>query len=374
MAVDNVTPALGASWFAVALADAVDETPTAVEVLGRHWVLLRLDGVPVAYVDQCPHRLAPLSIGTVADGRLRCGYHGWEFDAAGRCTRIPALGDDATIPPRACLTPAAGVQERYGLVWLAPEPPVADLPDFAEWDDPAFDTCWNEPRPTSAGAAQLCDNFLDAAHLPVVHLGTFGVADADYLPPEPVDRSGWTASTTYQVTYKNHDDPLVAIGEHPLEQPQDLYKEVRPATTAFIRLGFPLTGATIAILFSCLPHGPGRTTVFKMMARNDFGGDEARLAKSIVFEDEVLDEDLAVLEAYRSQALPTDTTVEVHTRVDRLSATYRRLLADLVARAEKPDAGDDDESGPTQAPEPDPASLGESAGESPARTNAEVGS
>lgn len=68
-----------------------------------------------------------------------------------------------------------------------------------------------------------------------------------------------------------------------------------------------------------------------MMARNDFDGDAERMAQSLSFEDLVLDEDLAVPEAYRSQALPIDLGVEVHTRVDRLSAAYRRLLAELMA-------------------------------------------
>ncbi|MEM7341726.1 MAG: aromatic ring-hydroxylating dioxygenase subunit alpha [Actinomycetota bacterium] len=331
-AVDNTTPALRRAWYAVALAADVGTDPVPVTVLGEHWIVMRLDGQIAAFADQCPHRLAPLSIGTGDGARLRCGYHGWEFDGTGACTRIPALGDAAAIPPKAQLRQPAGVQERYGLVWIAPDEPLADLPDFWEWDDAAFDTCWNSPRPTTAGAGQLCDNFLDAAHIPVVHTGTFGVPGSDELPAEPVDHAddGWTASTTYRVTYKNHDDPLVATGEHPLEQPQDLYKEVRPATTAFIRLGFPLTGKVIAILFSCLPVDAERTVVFKMMARNDFDGDAERLAASIVFEDQVLDEDLAVLEAYRSKALPTNTTVEVSTRVDRLSVAYRRLLHRMV--------------------------------------------
>ena len=69
-----------------------------------------------------------------------------------------------------------------------------------------------------------------------------------------------------------------------------------------------------------------------MMARNDLAGDTARMAEVLEFEERVLDEDLDVLESYASNALPIDLGIEVHTRVDRLSATYRRLLADLVER------------------------------------------
>ena len=327
--VDNVTSGLERAWYAVALGRDVGPEPTQVHVLGTAWVVMRFGDDVRAFADRCPHRLAPLSLGTNLGGRLQCRYHGWEFDSDGDLLRVPALGDDATLP-RACLQQPAAVCERYGLIWLAPEPPVCDLPDFAEWDDPAFDTAWNEPRRTTAGAAQLCDNFLDAAHLPTVHTGTFGVEDEPYIPPQAVDRDGWVASTTYRVQYRNHDDPLVATGEHPLVQPQDLYKECRPATTAFIRLDFPLTGKRLSILFSCLPATADETIVFKMMARNDFDGDDGLMAESLKFEDVVLDEDLAVLEAYPDKRLPLDLRTEVHTRVDRLSASYRRVLADLV--------------------------------------------
>jgi vanillate O-demethylase monooxygenase subunit len=329
-AADNSSIGLAASWYAVALADEVGEQPVAVQVLGTAWVLVRLDEQLVAFEDRCPHRLAPLSIGCVRGTALECGYHGWRFDASGRCVAIPSLGDEAILPPRAALRPPAGVVERYGLVWIAPERPVCDLPSFPEWDDPAYDRMWNEPRRTTAGALQLCENFLDATHIPTVHRSTFGVVEAPHLPPHTVEQNGWQASTTYEITYRNHDDPLVATGEHPLEQPQLLYKEVCPATTALIRLEFPLTGKTIAILFCCLPESPTSTRIFKMMARNDFDGDDERIADSIAFEDRVLDEDLAVLEAYRHTSVPLDLLTEVHTRNDRLPIAYRRLLARLL--------------------------------------------
>ena len=94
-----------------------------VWLLGRAWVLARLDGRLTAFVDRCPHRLAPLSAGAVVGDTMQCGYHGWRFAADGPAVAIPANDPGVPIPPRACLTPAAGVQERFGLVWLAPARP-----------------------------------------------------------------------------------------------------------------------------------------------------------------------------------------------------------------------------------------------------------
>lgn len=49
-------------------------------VLG-HWGLLDRD---------CPHRGADLSFGRLEPDGLRCPFHGWKFDAQGRCLETPA--------------------------------------------------------------------------------------------------------------------------------------------------------------------------------------------------------------------------------------------------------------------------------------------
>jgi phenylpropionate dioxygenase-like ring-hydroxylating dioxygenase large terminal subunit len=330
MLLTNTSPGLDAAWYAVALADEVGTKPISVELLGRRWAVLRLDGALAAFADRCPHRLAPLSIGTNCGAVLQCRYHGWEFAPDGTCVRIPSLGDDVTIPSRADVATPAAIVERYGLVWLAPEAPREPLPEFAEWDDESYDTCRNEPRRTTTSAFQLTDNFLDATHLPTVHIQTFGVADAEYLPPHEVVTDGLRGWTTYDVSYKNHDDPLVATGEHPLVQPQVLYKEYAPVSTALIRLDHPLTGMRIAILFALQPEHDGSTRIYKQMARNDFAGDEKKLHESVLYEDLVMDEDLDVLEAYHEMGVHLDLREEVHVRTDRLSVAYRRMLASFV--------------------------------------------
>jgi vanillate O-demethylase monooxygenase subunit len=332
--VDNETPALARAWHAVARVADVGDRPVGVELLGERWALVRLDGRLTAFADRCPHRLAPLSIGTVCGSTLQCAYHGWRFDGAGACVEIPALGPGATIPPRAAARTPAGLAERYGLIWMAPSDPLMGLPDFPEWDDPTFTNAANEPRATTVSAAQMVDNFLDATHLGTVHAGTFGVDDGGYLPPSEVERSGWLAHTTFEVQYRNHDDPLVATGEHPLVQPQRLYKEISGPTTAIVRLFHPLTGRTVSFLFASSPRRREVTTVFKLMARDDLTDPAVQLPGILAFEDRVLDEDLVVLEAYADMAVSTDLRAEISTRADRLSVVYRRVLGELIAAGE----------------------------------------
>lgn len=328
----NTSPGMERAWHAVATsAEVGTEKPFGITLLGRTWALARLSTGLVAFEDRCIHRLAPLRIGTVCGDRLQCMYHGWTYDVTGRCLDIPALGPDVAIPAKARVPTAAAVVERYGLIWMAVADPVAPFPVFPEWGAPGFDCAMNEPRRTPVSVGHLVDNFLDATHLSTVHASTFGVTDDPVVPPFDVERDGWIASSLCTIPYRNYDDPLVATGEHPLVQPQELFKQVLGPSTALVRLGFPLTGKTITFLFAACPETGDRTRLFKLMARDDYDGDAARMAEALEFEDRVLDEDLVVLEAYDERRLALDLRTEVHTRADRLSVVYRRLLADLVA-------------------------------------------
>ena len=55
------------------------------------------------FLDICPHRLVPLSEGRITDNKeLQCAYHGWCFEASGKCTAIPQGGNANN--PRTCAT------------------------------------------------------------------------------------------------------------------------------------------------------------------------------------------------------------------------------------------------------------------------------
>ena len=71
-------------------------------IAGRPLALYRTqDGHPVALADACWHRLAPLSQGKlVGRDEIQCPYHGLRYNAAGRCTSMPAqetLNPSATV-------------------------------------------------------------------------------------------------------------------------------------------------------------------------------------------------------------------------------------------------------------------------------------
>jgi phenylpropionate dioxygenase-like ring-hydroxylating dioxygenase large terminal subunit len=132
-------------WYPVARSDEVGTTPLAVGAGGQAYVVVRLRprAEVTALSARCPHRLAPLTTATVVDGRLQCPYHGWQYNAEGRCVEIPSLGPDDTPPPRADLSAPWAVEERDGWVWLAPERTATTRPPRAGADTP-------EPEPVPA--------------------------------------------------------------------------------------------------------------------------------------------------------------------------------------------------------------------------------
>jgi nitrite reductase/ring-hydroxylating ferredoxin subunit len=154
-------------WYPVARAAEVGTAPLPVGAAGRAYVVVRLrpGGEVTAFPARCPHRLVPLATGSVVDGRLQCRYHGWRFDAEGRCVGIPSLGDGGTPPPRADLAMPWAVEERHGWVWLAPDrtaTPAPPRPTPRTLREPVPDP----PAPTGPVFGNL-DPSLDHAWHPV---------------------------------------------------------------------------------------------------------------------------------------------------------------------------------------------------------------
>jgi phenylpropionate dioxygenase-like ring-hydroxylating dioxygenase large terminal subunit len=57
-------------------------------------VIRSKDGQLFALEDRCAHRQVPLSHGVVADCTVKCGYHGWTYNASGQCIDVPYLGKE----------------------------------------------------------------------------------------------------------------------------------------------------------------------------------------------------------------------------------------------------------------------------------------
>jgi phenylpropionate dioxygenase-like ring-hydroxylating dioxygenase large terminal subunit len=52
------------------------------------------DGSLFALENRCAHRQVPLTHGVVQGCQVKCGYHGWAYDASGACVDVPYLGKE----------------------------------------------------------------------------------------------------------------------------------------------------------------------------------------------------------------------------------------------------------------------------------------
>ncbi len=265
---------------------------------------------------------------------LQCAYHGWRFDSAGRCVEIPALGPDATLPPAAKLRPAAAVAEAHGMVFVAPEQPIAPLGSVLEADDPSFMVGELPTIRARGSAGLLADNFLDIAHFPFVHAGTFGADEAAEVAPFAVARDDWSFTVAYEHPFAHREDPGVATGIRPLIQTRRLTYRLSAPFHLWLRIDFVDAGGSNVIGFFIQPESDETCRLFTTLWRDDLDGDEARMAEAVDYELDVLREDLAIQEAYHDLMLPLSPTAEVHTRADRATLELRRVLADLVTAVE----------------------------------------
>lgn len=400
-------------WLAVARSTEVTTRPIPIKVGDRPFVLVRFapDAPVTAFADRCPHRLVALSAATFTGATLRCAYHGWEFDAAGRCTSIPSAGE-GSVPPRATLAPGPavrerdgevfvdraelfpgvpaeppftnveeslrhawhpvglraelpftarllgeawtvsadltaepapyGVVERWGLVWLAPEEPLVDLFDDPDAEDAAYVGAWLPPATTTASAGIVADNFLDVAHFPFVHAGTFGAGEERVVPPYEVTAEPHGCRSVQEQWFDNPEDPGVIAGIREVRQRRRATYVYRAPFQLMLRLEELDAGAVKTILFFAQPESLTSTRIYTKMLLHGIGGVERPppevVAREVAFEEAVLAEDLALHRAMTMPGLPLRMRDEVHVRADRLGVALRRELRafrDLLALDER---------------------------------------
>ncbi len=198
------TPAGGvlrSYWQPAALTEELDgpRPCKAIRLLGQDLVLFRDEAGRYGMLDrQCPHRGADLSFGRLEGGGLRCAFHGWLFDVAGRCLETPAEPDGSALRDR-IQQRAYPVVEKNGIVF-------AYLGEGAPPALPRFD-CFVAPEAYTFAFKGLFDcNWLqalevgiDPAHTSFLHR-FFEDEDPDAGYGKPFrDRSADTDMTITQV-------------------------------------------------------------------------------------------------------------------------------------------------------------------------------
>jgi phenylpropionate dioxygenase-like ring-hydroxylating dioxygenase large terminal subunit len=153
--------------------------PVGVTRMGEKLVLWRdAQGQLACLGDRCPHRGAAFSVGQCLNGRVQCPFHGFEYDATGRCRVVPANGYQ-TPAPKVMQARAYPVREAHGFIylWWGPQPAneaaLPLLPFFDSIDESAFSSITFQD-PWATHYSRAIENQLDVVHLPFVHYNTIG--------------------------------------------------------------------------------------------------------------------------------------------------------------------------------------------------------
>jgi len=125
-------------WQPVALVDEMqgDRPVKAVRLFSENLVLYKTNSGYGLMQRHCPHRGADLAYGRVEPDGLRCSFHGWKFDGAGKCIETPAEPEGSRLCEH-IKTAAYPVVEKSGILF-------AYLGEGAAPAFPAFD-CFVAP-------------------------------------------------------------------------------------------------------------------------------------------------------------------------------------------------------------------------------------
>jgi 5,5'-dehydrodivanillate O-demethylase len=157
-------------WHPVAgVAEMQSRWTMRVRLLGEDLVLYKgRTGCFGLIAEACPHRRASLAYGIPTDEGIRCPYHGWMFDGAGRCIEQPNEPAGSGFKEKVA-TAGYPVEELGGLLWAylgpLPAPLVPHLDGFVA--QPAIRHCGRAI--VACNWLQIMENSLDPIHSEWLH-------------------------------------------------------------------------------------------------------------------------------------------------------------------------------------------------------------
>jgi phenylpropionate dioxygenase-like ring-hydroxylating dioxygenase large terminal subunit len=313
-------------WYPVIPVEQLKDGPKPFKLLGEDIVVwLDAAGKPAATIDRCCHRTAKLSCGFVEAGNIVCGYHGWTFDAAGKCVRVPQAKD----PTRKVnfKIDAYRAELRYGYVWVALDEPLAGIPEFAEADDPAFRRVPQFYEVWKCSGLRLMENSFDASHQAYVHRGTFG----DIQKPQPFDwdleetEFGFRATGRSEVVNRDTANKVLQMEDG---------RTTRTRQNAWWmpftrRLGITYPNGLKHIMFtSATPIDDDYSMIVQFVFRNDTE-EQVPAADIVAFDRKVTFEDKFILES-TDPDVPLDGAGELNMPSDKPGLIMRRRMRALL--------------------------------------------
>ena len=162
-------------WLPALLCEEVPERdgpPVRVRLFGEDLIAFRETSGAVALVQaRCPHRGAELYWGRNEEHGIRCVYHGWKFDTAGRCIEMPSEPPESRFQEKVSIT-AYPTREYGGIVWAYTGPPELPLPDLPKLEFGLVppEHLFVSKKLQQCNWAQAVEGAIDTAHFSFLHM------------------------------------------------------------------------------------------------------------------------------------------------------------------------------------------------------------
>ncbi len=226
-------------WHAVApAAELSDAKPKKrVRILGENLLLYKnRNGGYGLVAERCSHRGASLYYGFVEDDGIRCAYHGWKYDACGKCVEQPFENPQSGFKDK-IQHPAYPVEKLGGMLF-AYLGPLDKKPLLPKWDVlvrqdgvKKIDVC----EVLQCNWLQAMENSVDPTHTYYLHSHTLKLkGDKDYVPFHYQQLSKIDFELVVEPTWAGIQKQRIFAGDgvpaeapHPLIFPNILFVPVR---------------------------------------------------------------------------------------------------------------------------------------------------
>ena len=145
-----------------------DCPPVRVRLLGEDLVAFRDTNGRIGLLDEfCPHRRVSLFLGRNEECGLRCVYHGWKFDVAGRCVDMMNEPESFAHKIRTAAYPTVEVG---GIVWAYMGPAeLQPVPPLFAWTQVPDSHRHASKVIQESNWLQGVEGGIDTSHAPILH-------------------------------------------------------------------------------------------------------------------------------------------------------------------------------------------------------------
>jgi vanillate O-demethylase monooxygenase subunit len=334
------------AWYVACTPNEINEKPLGRTVCGENIAFYRGEENRVAAVENfCPHRGAPLSLGSVVDGKLVCGYHGLEMGCDGKTIAMPGQRVRGFPPIK-----SYAVIERYGFIWVWPgdatQADEATIPHMDWYDNPEW-AYGGGLFHIQCDYRLMIDNLMDLTHETYVHSTSIGQKEIDETPCKTTVEGDQVTTSRFMQNIQPPPFWQLALRGNQLadDVPVDRWQICRftPPSNVMIEVGVAHAGKggydappehkTYSVVVDFItPETETSIHYFWGMARKFNPTDEALTATIREGQGKIFSEDLQMLELQQKNLLAHPGRALLMLNIDTGGVQSRKIIDRLLAQ------------------------------------------